>query len=347
MKRIPSLDGLRAISIVLVILGHLAKSGHAPRVFWSYYAAVGVQIFFIISGFLITGILLSEHERTGNINLKNFYIRRSLRIFPAAIVFMLVAFAMFWPQLRWYNMVAALLYVANHDHARPWILGHLWSLSIEEQFYMLWPSVLKHWYRQRTRILIGVLLCCPGLQAVLYGLGVRGGGGATLFTIGDNLAVGCLLAIFAPKLPRLNGLIAILAVCNLVLIPLFAANTPVRTLFQLFLLRPVFYVSIAALLLHVIQRPYRLLNFAPIAWLGQISYSLYLWQQPFCSNPHMRTPWMAAFAFVFACASFYLIEKPVLRLRETCFDSESQNVSKNEVSHILQVITSEQTASVA
>ena len=167
-------------------------------------------------------------------------------------------------------MVAAVLYVANHDHTRPWILGHLWSLSIEEQFYMVWPSVLKRWYWQR--------------------LGVRGGGSATLFTIGDHLAIGCLLAIFAPKLPRLNGTIAMLAVCNLVLIPLFAANTPMRALFLLFVLRPIFYSSIAALVLHVIQKPYKVLNLAPVAWLGQISYSLYLgWRRLLSHSPAFRT----------------------------------------------------------
>src|SRR5438445_5474501 len=121
MRRIPSLDGLRAISITAVVLGHMAKSYHAPRIFWDYYASVGVQIFFVISGFLITGILLREHETFGRIDLARFYLRRSLRIFPAAIVFMCVACIFFWRDLRWYDIMAALLYVANMDHVRPWI----------------------------------------------------------------------------------------------------------------------------------------------------------------------------------------------------------------------------------
>jgi peptidoglycan/LPS O-acetylase OafA/YrhL len=78
VKRIPSPDGLRALSIRLVVLGHMAKSRDAPQIFWDYYPAVGVEISFVISGFLITSILLREHERTESINLKNFYIRRSL-----------------------------------------------------------------------------------------------------------------------------------------------------------------------------------------------------------------------------------------------------------------------------
>jgi hypothetical protein len=134
VKRIASLDGLRAISIAMFVVGHLAKSGHGPRIFWTTYAGIGVSIFFVISGYLITTILLKEHSRTSNIRLRDFYIRRAYPIFPAAFVFMLVVFAFYWRNLRWYDMAAAMFYVANLDVHRPWILGHLWSLSIEEQF---------------------------------------------------------------------------------------------------------------------------------------------------------------------------------------------------------------------
>ena len=95
MKRIPSLDGLRVISIAMVVVGHLAKSGHGPRIFWTTYAGIGVSIFFVISGYLITTILLKQHSRTSNIRLREFFIRRAYRIFPAAFVFMLVVFAFY------------------------------------------------------------------------------------------------------------------------------------------------------------------------------------------------------------------------------------------------------------
>ena len=145
----------------MVVVGHLAKSGHGPRIFWTTYAGIGVSIFFVISGYLITTILLKEHSRTSNIRLRDFYIRRAYRIFPAAFVFMLFVFAFYWRSLRWYDMAAAMLYVANLDVHRPWILGHLWSLSIEEQFYLVWPGVLKKWYAQRTKILLAVCVCAP------------------------------------------------------------------------------------------------------------------------------------------------------------------------------------------
>ena len=98
---------------------------------------------------MITTLLLAEHSRTSTISLGDFYIRRAYRILPAAIVFMLPVFVLFWSQLRWYHMAAATVYLANFDPLRPWFLGHLWSLSVEEQFYFIWPSVFKKWYQHR------------------------------------------------------------------------------------------------------------------------------------------------------------------------------------------------------
>ena len=132
MKRIPSLDGLRAISISLVLAGHWAELRYHSDVAGAF-ANLGVRIFFIISGYLITSLLLREHEKTSTISLREFYVRRAYRILPAAMAFMLPVFVIFWHELRWYHMVAAALYVANFDYAHPWFLGHLWSLSVEEQ----------------------------------------------------------------------------------------------------------------------------------------------------------------------------------------------------------------------
>ena len=99
VKRIPSLDGLRAISISLVVVGHLASSGHAPR-FLAQYANLGVRVFFVISGYLITTILLGEHARTATISLRDFYIRRAYRIFPAAMCFIFAIIPLYWHTQR-------------------------------------------------------------------------------------------------------------------------------------------------------------------------------------------------------------------------------------------------------
>jgi peptidoglycan/LPS O-acetylase OafA/YrhL len=175
VKRIPSLDGLRAISITMVCLGHLTHAGPAPQ-FLHPYAYTGVLIFFVISGYLITTLLLNEHAQTSTINLRQFYIRRAYRILPAAAVFMLAIFAIYGRELRWYDITAMLLYLVNFDLARPWMINHLWSLSVEEQFYFLWPTVLKKWYRQRIAILLGAVVLAPIFSTACYYFKFANGG---------------------------------------------------------------------------------------------------------------------------------------------------------------------------
>ncbi len=314
MKRIPSLDGLRAISILFVVLSHMSKSGHAPRIFY-YFAATGVDIFFVISGYLITSILLREREKAETINLREFYVRRAYRIFPAAFVFMAVAIVAFWPQFRWYHILAGALYVANYDLTRPWIFGHLWSLSIEEQFYFLWPGALKLWFRHRVAIVVGVLLVAPLWKVAMLFFKVSWGGWA-FPALADNLAIGCLLAIFASRLPRVKPYWALAMAVAAMAVQFFPATNTPRTLLLIMVLKPIFYISLAGVLLHVVQTPYRILNWGPIVWLGQISYSLYLWQQPFCANPRMRSGYLVIAAIACACVSYYCIERPMLRVRE-------------------------------
>jgi len=123
MQRIPSLDGLRAISISLVVLSHLIKWKHVSLGLLEGYGALGVHIFFVLSGYLITNLLLREHERTSTISLREFYVRRAFRIFPAAFVFLAIVTVLYWHDIRWYHLAAALFYVANMDVARPWIFG--------------------------------------------------------------------------------------------------------------------------------------------------------------------------------------------------------------------------------
>jgi peptidoglycan/LPS O-acetylase OafA/YrhL len=317
IQRIPSLDGLRAISITLVILSHLVKWKHVSVAVVGSYGALGVQVFFVLSGYLITNLLLREHERTSTIGLREFYIRRAFRIFPAAFVFLAVVIVLYWQQMRWYHIAAAVFYVANMDLARPWIFGHLWSLSVEEQFYLLWPFALKRWERHKTAILVSVFLATPVFRAALFAFKVRNGLIGSLPVLADQLAIGCLLAIFVTRIPKVKGSVALAMLLGVVFIPWFPATTPGRSLFMLFVLRPLLNVSIAGVVLHVIQVPYRALNWSPVAWLGKISYSLYLWQELFCSNDALHLGYLlVAPALACACLSYYLVEQPMLRLRD-------------------------------
>src|SRR5438270_9465936 len=192
-RRIPSLDGLRAISVGFVIFGHMAECGQAPR-FLERYANFGVQVFFIISGYLITTLLLKERLRKGSIDLKAFYIRRVLRIFPAAYVFIAVAVVVFRPHLR--DVIIALTYVSNFNATRPWELGHLWSLAVEEQFYLLWPATMVLFFARSRLILISVVAVVPLANIALHFAHLSSLIGTAFPSVADSLALGCLAAFF-------------------------------------------------------------------------------------------------------------------------------------------------------
>lgn len=134
--------------------------------------------------------------------------------------------------------------------------------------------------------------------------------------VADTLAVGCLLAIFAPHMPKIKLAWGVLMLFPIVLVPLYLGATRLHTLVLLFLFWPIMNASIAGFLLHVVQSPWRILNIRPIVWLGKISYSLYLWQELFAYGPHGRFWYDPLFAVGLACVSYYLIEQPMLRLRE-------------------------------
>ena len=330
-RRIPSLDGLRAISITLVILSHLVKWKHISFRVPGGYGDLGVQVFFILSGFLITSLLLREIGRSSTIDLRDFYIRRAFRIFPAAFVFLAVVIVLYWRQMRWFHIAAAIFYGANMDISRPWIFGHLWSLSIEEQFYLLWPFALKKWRRHKTAILLGAFALTPAFRTALYAFHVHNGLNGSLPVYADQLAIGCLLAIFASRLPKIAGSLALAMALVAFAVPWFPAHSPGRTLFLLFFLRPVLDVSIAGVVLHVIQVPYRALNWAPVAWLGRISYSLYLWQELFCSNPGFHIGYFLIVpALGCACLSYYFVEQPMLRLRDKRLKRGPEEISIGE-----------------
>ncbi len=332
--RIPSLDGLRALSIALVMFAHLndtrgfISSAEVER--WQL-GNLGVRVFFVISGFLITTLLLEESDRTGTISLGGFYMRRFFRIFPAfyvlcAVLFVLDAAGVI--ALHPGDLLTAATYTINYHHDRAWYVGHVWSLSVEEQFYLLWPAILLiAGIRRGLGVAAAMVFIAPLLR---IGLGLfpafRPGIGETFPTVADSLATGCLLAGLGPRLARsarwralIEGRAWWLA---LIAIAVFARNpfTKVAWLFG----ETILNVSIAVVIARVITRPNdrfgRLLNTAPLVWIGTLSYSLYLWQQPFL-NRHAASvmqafPLNLILAVAVAHASYFLVERPFLRLRQ-------------------------------
>jgi peptidoglycan/LPS O-acetylase OafA/YrhL len=327
--RIASLDGLRAVSISMVVIGHTMAHSHASGGWASLfhygfrfarYGAFGVDVFFVISGFLITTLLLKEREKTGAISLRNFYVRRAYRILPASYAVTL-AIALLWHnrvQLR--DVLCSLLYVQNFNPGVSWSLGHMWSLSVEEQFYLLWPFLLNRFFRQRYSIVITAILAAPLFRGLCGWLGFHHAAVAWFPCTMDALAIGCLLALFKGKaaawsaatdrwfIPALAGTLAI---------PQFSYPHGLEPLVMLTLQN----LGIAFCIEHCIRKKYWILNWAPITWIGVLSYSIYLCQEPFFQNPPAnifeKFPANLLCILPAAIACHYLIEKPFLRLRES------------------------------
>ena len=328
-KRIPSLDGLRAISIALVLLGHLGGTQHFPLALYhlTHLANFGVRVFFVISGYLITHLLLKEHAKSGRINLGEFYRRRAFRILPPAYLYMAIIVLAGLPALSRQNIVTAFTYTTNYFvGSTPWPLGHLWSLSVEEQFYLLWPFALAVAFALRRKIALYAILAAPVLRMAFYFAGWTDIG-YYFPTVADAIATGCLLAIVWPKLQRFDRYLLspaaaaapVLAVAIALLPELGGPGVPTRVYYVLGL--TVMHLCIAVCIYNAIRKQWRWLNLGPVVWIGVVSYSLYLWQQPFL-NRNDQLHWWTAFpqnvllAILFAAASYYLIEQPFLRLRD-------------------------------
>jgi peptidoglycan/LPS O-acetylase OafA/YrhL len=330
--RIPSLDGLRALSILLVCFGHFAYSAGFPtRHNWwtAEYAHYGVRIFFVISGFLITSLLMREREQTGTINLKQFYIRRAYRVLPAAYLYLVVMTVLFHKSLAYKYLIAAYTYLTSYSLHSPWVLIHLWSLSVEEQFYLVWPAAMVLGFIFARRLAFGAVAAALVVRFVLTDVGWYHAALWTFPAVADSLAAGCLLALYQSDLAKHRSFFTWR---GFPLIWAVTLATPVLDRYCYFLkfwhiggLVHVFALTIFNLGIvlciqnAIIVRP-TLLNTSIVIWLGNVSYSLYLWQMPF-TNPTVHS-WATDFpqnlilAVLAAAVSFYAIEQPALRLRE-------------------------------
>jgi peptidoglycan/LPS O-acetylase OafA/YrhL len=332
--RIPSLDGLRALSISVVLLAHLSgTAGFAllPIQLTEGLAVLGVRVFFVISGFLITSLLLHEEANTGTVSLRHFYLRRTLRIFPPFYVYAAVIAVMGWlgqVHLRRFDLLAAVTYTTNYHHQRSWYLGHAWSLAVEEQFYLLWPFLMKYLGPRRAgRLALATVILAPLLRLALLvdAPSFRQGIGETFPTVADAIATGCLLACHRARIDAYPRLAAFLRGPRFWIVPaviLAAAFVPSAKL-DCLVGQTVANLGIALLIDRMVRFPDaptgRFLNARPVVFVGVLSYSLYLWQQPFLARQSHRAlasfPLNLLLAIGLALASHYLVERPALRLR--------------------------------
>ena len=349
LPHVAALDGVRAIAVTAVLLFHAGVPG-VPGGF------LGVDLFFVLSGFLITSLLLRELSGTGHIDLGRFWVRRARRLLPAAflvIAVSLVVAAIFLPgeaaRTR-ADALASFVYVNNWeqilaDHSyfvafqRPSLLQHLWSLAVEEQFYLLWPLVLGLLLgRLGRRWTIALTLAGALLSALAMALLFTPGEDASRAWFGTDthasgLLVGALLAFAWPlgrfhSAPRKSAatLLDVAAVAGLaaVVAAMLTWNEADPVVYRGGLLA---FAIAAAVLLAAVSHPAcragAVLGVAPMVWIGARSYGIYLWHWPVMAltrpgvdvalSRWILVPLQIAAAVALAAASYRWVEQPVRR----------------------------------
>ena len=332
-SRILSLDGIRAICIVLVLLGHLSGTRGIGEIDLGIgdYAHLGVNVFFLISGYLITRLLAKEELSTGAISLKLFYIRRTIRIFPASYGYILFILILQWAgvhTLATANYVHAATYTINYFAERSWELGHLWSLSVEEQFYLVWPFCF-YLAGARRAAYIAIAGALLGPAARVFGWYFLRDFPMSLLAplpmMADSLAIGCFLALKEDwlKTQRWYGFamrpaVGVSMLALLLLMNRLMAYSIVNTV-GLFCMNLMIGLLVHRCILYPEDALGRILNSRPLVAIGVLSYSLYVWQQFFLHKE--STLWVTAFpqnlilSVLMAILSYRLLEKPMLQLR--------------------------------
>lgn len=321
---IPSLDGIRAVSVILVVLSHSGYGAVLP-------GGLGVTIFFFLSGYLITTLLIAEHERTGTISISQFYVRRILRLFPPLIVTLFIAYALVMAGLLAGGITAGgllsqILYFANYhaiflDDGRAIPAGTqvFWSLAVEEHYYIVFPFVMLALLNARLSGKdVGMLLgaaCAVILTWRAYLVLVAGVDEMRTYygsdTRIDSIIYGCLLAILANPArlsatsqgmgPRQWAIVAgaIAVLLATLLVRHWAFRETIRYSIQGLALMPLFYFAIR----YPNQVPFRFLNLPWVAKLGVYSYAIYLIHHVAIKAMTENFPWLSQHAILLSlCA---------------------------------------------
>jgi peptidoglycan/LPS O-acetylase OafA/YrhL len=338
-SRHAGVDGLRGVAVLIVICGHaVVAAGLQLPSYLGFFVqgGRGVTIFFVISGFLITTILLREKRRSGRISAKAFYSRRALRILPAFYTFLLVVVVLsVLPtpvHVDGAQVAAAGLFVWNYAPIEgTWWLGHTWSLAVEEQFYLLWPLAMIFLpLRRLVWVAAAVVLASPVIRVAQYVLlpELRGRTDLMFQSRADMLIIGCLLALTAGSvswhrvLPVVRRLWPVYVVFLVLVSPILEDRF--EGAYRLTVGWTLEAICVAGIIATITTSGSSLLGRAlawrPLVWIGLISYSLYLWQQLFLTAlmpAPLSLPWVGIpAAIACATASYWLVEKPFLRLKK-------------------------------
>lgn len=346
----------------MVMLAHVGETCSPTFLKWVWPLALlanwdcGVTIFFVLSGYLITSILLREYDTNGRIDMKAFYMRRILRIFPACYLFLffligldlvgairLPALEFIFAGTHLINYSAAIrlaLHWPADSSSDYWFIGHFWTLSMEEQFYWMWPLTLTLLLRKRWwGGLVGLILVMPLIRLTSYYLcpSLRGQLGMMLHTASDGIFTGCLLAILLARRPQLGAKL-MLPAWGVALAPVyvFLVSPPLGAFmprgFGLVAGKTLLLVAIVVFLANVLLQEgpswyHRFLENRALVFLGRISYSLYLWQQIFLTS-YDKT-WLGKFPINLAAAilvgwlSYRFVELPFIRLKDRFFSAHT------------------------
>lgn len=334
MKYIKGFDTLRAVSITMVVMAHsLPNFWLQEHRLWHLISGdTGVLVFFVISGYLITSLLLKEKTTFGKINFKNFFARRFLRLLPPLVVFYLAVILLMATgviQETYIGLTISVVYLYNFVPNKFYTgeLGHTWSLALEEQFYFTWPFVLNYIKKQRVLAYLGIsaiLLSIIFLFAV-YPIEFLGHFKAQRWFIPaiSPIMIGALLAL------KKDDLVNTFRSSNL-LILLFALlfSSPLYAPQEILIIAPIFQsFGIAALLLFIIQQQeslfVKVLNNPVSSYIGKISYGIYVYQGLFLRTGPGSEHWFQQFPqnliFTLICAflSYELLEKYFLKKKKS------------------------------
>jgi len=337
-SQLAGLDSLRAIAALLVVISHFG----IPFV----SGGAGVLMFFVLSGFLITWLLLRENDEIGTVSLRNFYMRRSLRIFPAFYCYAAVLFAVVLIRhttIVWPQAFAALFYVNNYYQALKGDpntgFSHTWSLAVEEQFYVLWPLtflLLRQNYRRMSQVLVAAILVIWVYRAALVFLfDVHEGYIYEAFdTRADHLLIGCLLAVALRigLVPQFWNWISVRSWVALLIAGLLALSSAAEFIYGpvyrdriSFIVTPLLTAVWITQLIALRGAPlWSWTSWGWVRYLGRISYSIYLYQQLTVAVPKKLLPGQPivvqlaatiALTVAVASVSHFFVERPFLRLK--------------------------------
>lgn len=325
-----ALDGVRALAILAVVFFHC----RAP---WGDGGFIGVDVFFVLSGFLITSLLMEAHRR-GGIEIGAFYARRALRLYPTLLLVLLAYFVLaptLWPnENRWLTVALNVFYVMDYALAfwhPPFTIGHTWSLGVEEKFYLLWPLLLPLLLRARRPIawLLGAFLV---VTAWRYFVALTWGWPQAYFRFDTHVSgilLGAVAAFTRLKISRTTFAVAAAVLVVTVVVPIIAT-----TAFSVSVEGVTLGITLAELAAFVLIRYVAehantaLLASAPMVYVGKLSYGIYLWHFSFVillRDVYVQPWWVTLsatllFSVAMAALCLRLVDRP---LRATALRAEA------------------------